>query len=455
MMKLNKKCLNLGVIYKIMKRNVIGLVSATCLVIGNMLGAGIYMMPANMALAGGAISIFSWLIILIGITALSLSFVKLNFLTKNHGGGPYFYVNMSFGLFPARVINMIYIIANLIAITSMLSIVNAILILIFKNLTSNIVLSILIQLMIIWSLTLLNIGGARITTILQSTSLYFVLIPIILIILFGSYYFDWQLFNNNINPDHLSILTVTNNAYNNIIWAFIGVESAVIIANIVKKPDKNIPIATISAIFIVAFIYIAVYICAMGVLGNNILIKFNNPLILVIRKLFANKLLENLLIITIVIDCISSILGWLLVTSHSISRSADDNLINNYFSKLNSQKSPYRSLILGAIIISITIISTASNNILIQFNKIINTSVLLYLVAYITSMLSLISLMLRQKFISIIEKYCYILLAIITIIFCLYSIYITNTVYLLITFFIIIISFIFSLRILGIKKNVN
>ncbi len=431
---------------KIGAKQSIGLFSATCLVIGNMLGSGVYMMPANMAHAGGAISLVSWLIILIGIMSLSLCFVKLNVLSKNHGGGPYYYVQMGFGFIPAYVINFIYIIANLIAITSMLSIINGALSLMFGHLLDNYMLPTLIELLIVWGLTILNIRGAKIVAILQSSGISFVLLPIILVIIFGGYYFNWEIFSGNINPEHLSILTVTNNAYNNIMWAFIGVESAVIVANIVNNPTKNIPIATIAAVFTVAIIYIGVYICSMGILDNNTLNSASTPLILVIRKLFANKILEDMLIVTAIIDCISSILGWLLVTSHAIARSAQDGLINQYFSKLNRYYAPYRSLLAGAIVVSVTIISTISTDALEQFNKIINASVALYLIAYIGSMLAILLIMLKQKVAKFREKISYVILSIIATLFCVYSLYITDIIYLIISFMVMFLGLLLSLR---------
>lgn len=423
----------------------VGLFSATCLVIGNMLGSGVYMMPANMARAGGAISLFSWAIILVGIIALVLCFVQLNLLSENHGGGPYYYVRMGFGFRPAYVINFIYIVANLVAITSMLSIITGTMSLLFGQLWQQQWLPPVIELALVWLLTLLNIQGARIVSFLQSSSLSFVLFPIILVIGFGAYYFNWNIFSGNINPLHLPLITVTNNAYNNILWAFIGVESAIIIANIVRNPARNVPLATIAAVFTVAIIYVGVYICAMGVLGYESLIKSSTPLILVAQKIFSNKYIEYTLIVTATIDCISAILGWLLVTGHSIARSAQDNLINPYFSKLNANNAPYRSLITGAIVVSITVICTMSEDAVVQFNKIINASVVLYLVAYIGAMLALVPLLLRSNN-RWTAKLMYIMLAIIAVLFCTYSIIITAKIYLLIAFYCIMTGWILSLR---------
>nr|HMT02672.1 hypothetical protein [Burkholderiales bacterium] len=58
------------------KTNQIGLIAAVVLVASNMLGSGIYMLPAILANVG-SISIIAWGITLIGIFALALVFAKL------------------------------------------------------------------------------------------------------------------------------------------------------------------------------------------------------------------------------------------------------------------------------------------------------------------------------------------------------------------------------------------
>lgn len=67
----------------------IGLIACTGVVAGNMMGSGIALLPSSLA-SVGSVSIFSWLICLIG--ALSLAFVYARLATKNpQEGGPIAY----------------------------------------------------------------------------------------------------------------------------------------------------------------------------------------------------------------------------------------------------------------------------------------------------------------------------------------------------------------------------
>ncbi len=67
----------------------IGLIACTGVVAGNMMGSGIALLPANLAAIGG-ISLWGWIISLIG--AMSLAYVYARLATKNpQQGGPIAY----------------------------------------------------------------------------------------------------------------------------------------------------------------------------------------------------------------------------------------------------------------------------------------------------------------------------------------------------------------------------
>lgn len=69
--------------------NKIGLVPATLMVAGNMMGSGVFMLPANLA-AIGSIAVIGWLVTIVGAIALALVFSKLTQIDPA-AGGPYAY----------------------------------------------------------------------------------------------------------------------------------------------------------------------------------------------------------------------------------------------------------------------------------------------------------------------------------------------------------------------------
>ena len=63
----------------------LGLVTCTIIVAGNMMGSGVAMLPASLA-AIGSVTIFSWVLAIIGALGLAYVFAKLGLLDPQEGG---------------------------------------------------------------------------------------------------------------------------------------------------------------------------------------------------------------------------------------------------------------------------------------------------------------------------------------------------------------------------------
>ncbi|MGH7507484.1 MAG: amino acid permease, partial [Longimicrobiales bacterium] len=75
----------------------LGLWICTALVVGNMVGSGVFLLPASLAPFGG-ISIVGWLVSAAGALCLALVFARLGRLLPRTGG-PYAYAREAFGDF--------------------------------------------------------------------------------------------------------------------------------------------------------------------------------------------------------------------------------------------------------------------------------------------------------------------------------------------------------------------
>ncbi|KAG1207273.1 hypothetical protein G6F35_011041 [Rhizopus arrhizus] len=92
----------------------IGVVGATFLVAGNMMGSGVFLLPSSLAKIGTA-SIWGWLITTAGALLLAFVFAKLGKLAPK-AGGPYAYARDWFGPYMGFQTNTIYWFANWIAL---------------------------------------------------------------------------------------------------------------------------------------------------------------------------------------------------------------------------------------------------------------------------------------------------------------------------------------------------
>src|SRR5215211_5498515 len=75
---------------------------AVALVMGNMIGSGIFLLPASLARFGG-VSLIGWLVSAGGALLLAAVFARLSSLAPD-AGGPYAYTRHAFGDLPAFLI---------------------------------------------------------------------------------------------------------------------------------------------------------------------------------------------------------------------------------------------------------------------------------------------------------------------------------------------------------------
>ena len=354
----------------------IGLMAAMFLVTSNMLGSGVYMLPASLAGIGG-ISLIGWIVAMIGV------FAKLATLLPT-GAGPYSYAREAFGSFVGYQTNFVYSLANWIALVSMLTIIVGYLANVFP-IFNDLVVSASTQIIIIWLFTWLNIRGARVVGIVQSSAFVVALVPLVFVAIFGWHWFDIKVFMAGWNVSHQSAFTAVNSSFNNIMWAFIGVESACVSAAVVKNPKRNIPLATILGVLIATVLYISTCTVMMGIVPNATLAASSAPFADTLARIFHSHTAGVIMSIIAIIDCSGAMAGWTLVTGQTAKAAAEDNLFPKIFAKTNNKGVPALGLIILAVIMSLVVILTIAPTAQQQFNKIITMSVILYLIPYIYS----------------------------------------------------------------------
>src|ERR1700757_3723348 len=142
--------------------NKLGLWTSTSLVIGNMIGAGIFLMPSAMAPFGG-IGLLGWVFSAIGSFFLARIFSNLSRLLPGVNGGPYAYTRSGLGDFVGFLVAWGYCLSTCCACTGItLSFVGA-MNTFFPALAKSPVASIITGLAVIWFITWVNTRGVGIS----------------------------------------------------------------------------------------------------------------------------------------------------------------------------------------------------------------------------------------------------------------------------------------------------
>tara|TARA_B100000945_G_scaffold316715_1_gene318147 strand:- start:791 stop:2095 length:1305 start_codon:yes stop_codon:yes gene_type:complete len=357
----------------------IGLLAATSLVVGNIIGAGIFVLPASLG-KFGSISIVGWLFTATGALILAKIFSNFSKIVKGKSGGPYLYSKVVFGDFIGFLVAWGYWIscwvnnaAIAVAIVSALSFF-------IPELVTNSFYSTLMGLSFIWFFTYTSSRGIKSSGNIQILTTIAKLIPLFLIILFGFLVFDLEIFPefNLTNQNDFEILPIVAVMT---LYAFLGLECASIPAENIENPEKTIPKATMAGTLISTLIYILSTIVLFGIIPAENLINSPAPFAEA-GEIIGGKYFGFLISAGAAISAIGALNGWILITSYMPMTMANDNLFPKIFSKKNKKGFPFISLLLGSVLTSFVMTMNYTDGLVDRFEFLILLTTLSTLIPY-------------------------------------------------------------------------
>lgn len=360
----------------------LGIVSLTALVTGNMMGAGMFLLPSTMARLG-SVSLLSWVFTTIG--SLFLAFVFSRMSTKiPKTGGPYAYAHAGLGNLAGFQTAYTYWInawvgnaAIALAAMGYLSV--------FFPVLSDPLYACISAIGFVWLFTVINLYGVYVAGVIQVVTTILKLLPIFFITLLGWRFFHSDYITASFNvtsSPQLSVFEIITQGATLTLWSFIGLECATVPASSVKNPTKTIPIATILGTSIAAIIYILSFLVIMGMIPNAVLQNSVYPFADAAQIVFGNWG-KWIIAVSAIIGCLGTLNGWILIQGQIPMAAADDNLFLKIFSYRNRKGVPFWGLIITSILVSALLLFTISPDLVKQFNLIILIAVAATLVSYL------------------------------------------------------------------------
>ena len=348
------------------------------LIVGGMVGSGIFMMPALLAPFGG-LGLVSILLTAGGTFLLALMFGRLAGAIPKIGG-PYAYAREGLGDFPAFLTVWGYSISVWTAIPAVTLACVGYLAVFFPSLAENKILAFTLEMIIIWSIILLNVKGVREASIFQLATSILKIIPLILIAIIGIIYFSPEAMPT-FNPTSDSPLTALSAASALTMWAFVGIETATIPAEDVIEPEKTLPRALFWSIISVALIYFLATFGVMALVPTDVLITSTSP--------FADAAVgimgpvgEKVLAIVAVIAMISTINAMVLSGAQTPLAAARDKLFPLYFKKMSKRATPAFSLYFAGVLSTIFLVMNMQSGLRSAFEFLLVLSTLSVVIPY-------------------------------------------------------------------------
>ncbi len=377
-------------------RQKLGLWMLTALVAGNMIGSGVFLLPASLA-SFGSIGLLAWVFTSIGAVLLALVFAKLGSVMPRIGG-PYAYCREGFGEFIGFQMAYNYWIALWVGNAAIAVAFTGYLSVFFHPLSGDAKLSCLVSIAIVWLMTLVNICGVRRAGLVQLVTTVLKLLPLLLLATIGLLFIQpHNLAQFNISGK--SDFTALTGAATLTLWSFIGLESATVPANDVEDPQRNIPRATIYGTLITALIYILSSLAVMGMVPLDKLAHSSAPYADAARIMFGP--IGSLVIAAgAVISTFGALNGWTLLQGQVPLAAARDGIFPPVFAKVSQNGTPVWGLIISSILITLLLLLTLNQSLVKQFTFIILLATLASLIPYLFTAMAelLIFIKDREKF---------------------------------------------------------
>jgi APA family basic amino acid/polyamine antiporter len=357
---------------------VLGFWAAVSIVMGNMIGSGVFLLPASLAAYRG-VSLIGWAISAVGAVLLALVFARLA-RQLPAAGGPYAYTRHAFGDVPGFLVAWGYwlsIVATLAALAvAFVGYLDPFMPALVRAPASAAALAVAT----VWLLIGVNIAGVGAAGRLQIVTTALKILPLVVVGVGGLFFFDPTAFSfpvtgTPLGPQIISAVTLT-------LWAFLGLECATIPAGSVRDPERTIPRATIVGTVSTAAIYIVSTIGVMSLVPPDTLATSTAPFADGGRRLLGD-IGGQLVALGAAISCFGALNGWVLVAGQLPMAVAADGLFPPFFGKLSARGTPALGMIAGGVVGSVLVAMNYSRGLVPLFTFIILLATLSTLIPYV------------------------------------------------------------------------
>lgn len=325
----------------------LGLTALTALVIGSMIGSGIFSLPQNMASGAGAGAILiGWLIT--GAGMLALAFVYQSLATRQPAldNGVYAYARASGGDLVGFSAAWGYWISAWIGNAGYLVIFFAALATFFPQFgEGNNALAIAGASVLLWTVHGLTLAGVRSAAFANMLTTLAKLVPLVLFVALVVAAFQVDTFSAQIwgTGELGSVLDQVKSTMLVTVWVFIGIEGASVYS--ARAANRaHVGHATLIGFVVVLALLMAVSLLSLGVMGQADLAALKNPSMAGVLEKAVGPWGAKLVSIGLLVSVGGALLAWILLAAETLFTPAREKLMPSALARENMNASPSTAL---------------------------------------------------------------------------------------------------------------
>jgi APA family basic amino acid/polyamine antiporter len=378
------------------KARALGLTSATGLVIGSIVGTGVFAMPAVLAGAGTS-SILVLGVIAAGAMLLAVLFGQLTRRIPKSDGGLYAYARHEFGDFAGYLTGWCYWIqawaGNAAIVSAWVFYVDALF-----GINPSGIGNWGIALGGLWIPALVNLAGVRQMAWFQNLTVVLKFLPLLFVGVAGWFFVKQGNFGA-FNASGGSLYKAIGIAAGVALFSFIGVEVAAITAKRVKNPRVNVGRAALLGTGASALLYVAVSAAIMGLVPHHELVNSTAPFVTAFQAIFTGGDWAGKLVAALAVTSgIGALNGWTLVTTEVARAAADDGLFPQPFAWTDRKGTAWFGVLTAALLPSLLMLwSYTTSTGLRVFTELVALTVVTVAIPYLFSACAQLSYLVSRR----------------------------------------------------------
>jgi APA family basic amino acid/polyamine antiporter len=359
----------------------LGLWSASALVIGNIIGSGLFLLPAALAPYGGGSSL-GWVWSFAGAMLLAVVFARLASRFPR-AGGPYAYARLAFGETAGFLMAWSYWIACWSGVAAIaVALAGSVQALVPGLLETRAELA-ACALAALWLATAINLIGLRAAGSAQVATVVMKVLPLILIGLAALPEIEpARLLPTESDAGSWWSAAAATAALT--LWAFQGLESATIPADQVSDAQRMVPRATLLGTAAAGLVTVLACSAVLGLIPHAELASSSAPFADAARILWGEWAGRAFAAVA-AISCLGALNGWVLVQGQVPAAAARDGLFPRFFAPEADGRPPRRSVAISSVLATGLVLANYSGSLVTVFTASILLATAATLLPYLMS----------------------------------------------------------------------
>ncbi|MEA5002814.1 MAG: basic amino acid/polyamine antiporter [Christensenella sp.] len=345
------------------KSGKLGLPALTAMVIGSMVGAGVFMLPARFSNATGVYgSLIAWLIAGAGMLMLAFVFQALAVRKPKLDAGVFSYARAGFGDYVGFTSAIGFWASACAGNVTYLVLIKSTLGSVFPIFGDGDTLpAILVSSVIIWLFFLLIMHGVQQATLINTIVTIAKIVPIIVFILVAIFYFDVETFQSNLSGNYsgysLTLFEQVSKTMLITVFVFLGIEGASVYSRYAKN-RKIVGSATVLGFLSALCLFMLVAILPFGLLPQETIAAMRQPSMAGVFEAVLGSGGGVFISAGLIISVLGAYLAWTLMSAEVLFAAAKSDDTPPFLKKVNKKEVPQNALLMSALLTQVILIIT-------------------------------------------------------------------------------------------------